>query len=260
MSKSAESSSVSRQLQQLRRVFENWPTKQPTGADVAFAFVALSTAIEFTVGIHLRTELDKLHTLIDFTDINKYFGCLNRLDENGQGHPYDESVGKGIFLRLIQEEKKRAERLTFGSLSQTLSTLRNTTMPQLCKEVDDFLWGDLQGLSALRNTYAHGRPILIEEDEDSRHNFDASAFTIRQAMNSMKRMKIISDEGDFLDRAGVFFDVLGSTMCITFYWRRVGEFISSYVAGVPYDRAYHPRVAEVVEAMKPLVIEGVDCI
>ena len=60
-----------RQLQHLRRVFENWPTKPATGADVAFAYITLCTAIEFTVGLHIRTELDKLYTLIDFTNIRK---------------------------------------------------------------------------------------------------------------------------------------------------------------------------------------------
>ncbi len=260
MSRSAESSSVPRQLQHLRCVFENWPTKPATGADVAFAYITLCTAIEFTVGLHIRTELDKLYTLIDFTNIKEYFKCLNRMDENGQGQPYDESVGKGIFLRLIQEEQRRAERLTFGDLNRALLILRDTTMPKLCKEVDDCLWGDLQGLSALRNTYAHGRPLRMDEDEECRHNLDAPGFSIKEVIRSLRRMKIITDEGDFFDRAGRLYDVLGSPMCITFYWKRVGEFISSYIAGLPYDAVFHPRVADVLETTKPLKVNGVDCL
>ena len=90
----------------------------------------------------------------------------------------------------------------------------------LCKEVDDCLWGDFQGLSALRNTYAHGRPCRIDEDEESRHNINAPGFSMREVIKSLRRTRIITDEGDFFDRAGWFYDVLGSTICITFYWRR----------------------------------------
>ena len=115
-------------------------------------------------------------------------------------------------------------------------------------------------ISRTADNYAHGRPLRIDEDEDSRHNLDAPAFSMREVIKSLRRMNVISDQGDFFDRAGELYDVLGSTMCITFYWRRAGEFISSYVSGVAYDAAYHPRVADVVEAAKPLNIPGCDCL
>lgn len=260
MSKRAESCSLPRQLQYLRRVFEAWPTTPPTGADIAFAYITLCAAIEFTVGFHIRIELDKLYALIESTNIKEYFKCLNRIDENGQGQPYDESIGKGIFLRIIQQEQLRAERLTFRDLTGALFLLRDTKMPEVCKEVDDCLWGDLQGLSALRNSYAHGRPLRIDEDDDSRHNIDARDFSLREVVKSLRRMKIITGESNFFDQAGRVYDVLGSTMCITFYWTRTGEFISHYVASLPYDAAYYPRMVEVLEAVKPLAINGVDCL
>ncbi len=262
MSFRAESHSVEVQLQQLRRIFENWPTKPATGADVAFAYITLCTALEFTVGFHVRLEFGKLRLFVEVLSQGKHLVVLHRTGEDGWSHPYacDEPIGRETLVRLIQEEQARCDRLTFGDLSRAVQVLRGTTMPEVCSAVDQYLWGDLQGLNSLRNVYSHGRPVRVDEDEESRHNLEAPGFSLREALKSLRRMKIIRGDGDFFDRAGELFDVLRSSMAITFYWRRAGEFIRSYTTNVPYDKAFHPFVSGIVDATKPLQIQGVDCL
>ena len=173
MNARAESQAVGRQLTQLRRIFENWAKKPATGADVAFAYITLCTAVEYTVGVHLRSEFEKLCQFVEFSLPGRYLTMLGRLDEHGNLHPYGEAVVRGTFIRLIQQEQLRCERLTFGELSRELDLLRGTTMPELCRATDECLWGDLQGLNALRNVYAHGQPLRIDEGEESGHNLEA---------------------------------------------------------------------------------------
>jgi hypothetical protein len=260
MNYGAESHSLPFQLKKLREVFEAWPTKSPNGADIAFAYITLCASIEYTIGVHLRVELRKLTQLMGTPALFDACRILNRTKEDGWTEPYDGSIGQGMLQRLLSEIQVRSERLTFGDISRELQWFRGTTLPKQCGVVDDYLWGDLLGLSALRNIYAHGRPMRIETEEESRFNLESPAFGMQEVVKSLKRIGVIKTEGDFFNQAGQLFDVLGSNLAITFYWRRTGEFVRTYVDGVAYDGAFHPTIEEAAEALKPLNIAGVDCL
>ena len=110
----------------------------------------------------------------------------------------------------------------------------------------------MNGLFALRNSFAHGRPLRLEEDEESIYGIDSSKFSLRETIKTMRRLNILNQDDDFFHQAGEFNDRVFSSLLIEFYWKRVGDLLRAYLPLCEKSIGLSKELVGAVEELEPL--------
>ena len=243
---------VGGQLSQLRKIWDAVYEQYPSSADFATTYITLCTTIEYVTAHHLRAELEALLTYAQNTAPEGSSCWISRFDLQGNNHPYNQSRGRNALLRLLDKELSGASKLTYREIQNLRIWLCGESVNDFCKTIDDTLFNDFNGLFALRNVFAHGRPLRLDAEESSPDHLDAARYSLKESVKTLTRIGLLSKVPDVMEQAQALHESIFSYEAIQFYWKRVGQYAHRYVESVPRDIYYHDLMASVLKSLKPL--------
>lgn len=207
-------------------------------ADFAGTYVTLCAAIEYIAGYHLRSELEALQMYVYNTAPEGPSPRISRTNLRGETIQYDQSRGRKALIRLTEKEERSAIKLTFGDIQSLRTWLVGESLKEFCDRIDFSMYNDLLGLYALRNVFAHGRPLRLDADVESPHNIAHPQFSLLESVKTLERVVkaprgiTLEEQNDALSK------IVFSPDSVRFYWNRVSLFATRYVSEVPKDISF----------------------